>query len=423
MLDPKLLRTDLEKISNVLINRGFKIDLSLLTSLEQSRKKLQVEAQELQNKRNTISKEIGLLKSQGKECDSHLIEVSEVGNNLKVIEAKLTDIQHKLKQYYLTIPNILDSSVPIGKDENDNVVIRTHGELPKFDFEPKEHLELNISKHLMDFGTAAKLAGSRFVVLHGKLAKLHRALIQFMLDVHTKEHGYQEIYVPFLVNTMTMQNSGQLPKFEEDLFSLKGTDYYLIPTAEVPVTNIVANKIFDAKDLPIKFVCHTPCFRKEAGSYGKDTTGMLRQHQFDKVEMVCITKPEQSNITLEELTKNAEAILKKLGLPYRVMSLCSGDIGFCAQKTYDIEVWLPGQNKYREISSCSNCGDFQARRMQTRIKINNKSTLVHTLNGSGLAVGRTLIAILENYQLENGSIKIPEVLWPYLEPLTEISID
>ncbi|NQY42488.1 MAG: serine--tRNA ligase [Legionellales bacterium] len=423
MLDPKLLRSDLDRVASNLAKRGFKVDVSLLNSLEKSRKELQIKAQELQNKRNTVSKEIGLLKRQNKECDTYLEEMGVVSNKLKLVENELTNIKDKLKEYCLTIPNIIDESVPVGKDENDNIVIRSYGEKPVFNFSPKEHLDLSSSKKLMDFSSSANLSGSRFVVLHKSLAKLHRVLGQFMLDFHTKEHGYEEVYVPFLVNNLTMENSGQLPKFEEDAFKINDTDLYLIPTAEVPVTNIVAGRIFDCQELPLKFVCHTPCFRKEAGSYGKDTTGMIRQHQFEKVELVAITEPDKSDQMLEELTGHAEKILQKLELPYRVVSLCSGDIGFCSQKTYDLEVWLPGQNKYREISSCSNCGDFQARRMQARMKINEKPTLAHTLNGSGLAVGRTLIAILENYQLENGNIRIPEALLPYFEPLTELSID
>ncbi len=424
MLDPKLFRNNLDGLVKELKSKNFDLDIAFISSLEGQRKSLQIKVQELQHTRNTLSKEIGQLKGRGDNADLALEKVTEVSNELKQLDGSLDEIQDKLSQYYLTVPNLLDQSVPNGSSEDDNREERTWGELPKFDFQPKQHLELETSLELMDFELSARLTGSRFVVLHQQLAKLHRGLIQFMLDVHTLENDYQEIYVPYIVNDKTLEHSGQLPKFKDDLFQLEGSNYYLIPTAEVPVTNVVAGKILDEATLPLKYVCHTPCFRKEAGTYGKDMHGMIRQHQFEKVEMVCITTPEQSNEILEKLTLHAEGILQKLNLPYRVMTLCSADIGFAATKTYDIEVWLPGQNKYREISSCSNCGDFQARRMHARFRANatSKPELVHTLNGSGLAVGRTLLAILENYQQQDGTVKIPGALLPYMHGLTQISI-
>lgn len=422
MLDPKLLRSDLESVAAKLNRRGFDLDVAAFSALEEKRKSLQVETQNLQNERNTRSKGIGKAKAQGEDIQPLLDEVAALGDKLKASEEALKALQSQIEELVLGIPNMPHDSVPDGKSEEDNVEIRRWGELPEFEFEPKEHFDVAADKG-MDFEMAAKLTGSRFVVLSGAMARLQRALEQFMLDTHTGEHGYTETYVPFMVNKDSLYGTGQLPKFEEDLFGLTGdSGYYLIPTAEVPVTNMVRDVIVDDRDMPRKWVAHTPCFRSEAGSYGKDTRGMIRQHQFEKVELVQVVKPEDSHEALEQLTGHAESILQKLGLPYRVVTLCAGDIGFSATKTYDIEVWLPGQNTYREISSCSNFEDFQARRLQARWRNpeTGKPELVHTLNGSGLAIGRTLVAVIENYQDVEGNITVPEALRPYMGGVEKI---
>ncbi|WP_177420402.1 serine--tRNA ligase [endosymbiont of Lamellibrachia barhami] len=417
MLDPRLLRNDLDNTAALLERRGFKLDKSRILSLETRRKELQVQAQELQSERNSRSKSIGKAKAAGEDIQPLLAEVANLGNKLKQLQEVLSKVQTELRDITLVIPNIPHDSVPDGKSEDDNREERRWGKPPTFDFEPKDHVDLGEAKGLMDFDAAAKLTGSRFVTLHGPLARLQRALAQFMLDTHTDEHGYTETYVPFLVNRDSLRGTGQLPKFEEDLFALKGEhQYYLIPTAEVPVTNLVRDVIIDDKEMPRRWVAQTPCFRSEAGSYGRDTRGIIRQHQFEKIEMVQIVRASDSYDALEALTGHAEAILQKLGLPYRVVTLCTGDIGFSAAKTYDLEVWLPGQGKYREISSCSNFEDFQARRLQARWRNpeTGKPELAHTVNGSGLAVGRTLVAVMENYQDRNGNITVPEVLRPYM---------
>lgn len=417
MLDPKRLRSDLDEVAAQLARRGFVLDVDNIRALEQRRKTLQVETEQLQNERKVRSKAIGQAKAKGDNVEPLMAEVAEIGERVKVAEQELASLQAELETIALGIPNILDASVPDGKDENANVEIRRWGEPTAFNFTPKDHVDLGLPNGWMDFDAGAKLTGSRFVVLHAAMARLHRALIQFMLDTHTQEHGYSEVYTPYMVNADSLRGTGQLPKFEEDLFKLNNEQgYYLIPTAEVPVTNLVRDTIVDAADLPLKYACHTPCFRSEAGSYGKDTRGLIRQHQFEKVEMVKMVKPEDSWAELESLTGNAETILQKLGLPYRVIVLCAGDTGFSSAKTYDIEVWLPGQQKYREISSCSNFLDFQARRMMARYRNpdTGKPELLHTLNGSGLAVGRTLVAVLENYQEADGRIRIPDVLKRYM---------
>ncbi|SEB00819.1 seryl-tRNA synthetase [Thiothrix caldifontis] len=417
MLDPKRLRTELDDIAAQLARRGFKLDVDTIRAVEERRKALQVETQNLQNARNSRSKAIGQAKAKGEDIQPLLAEVADMGDTLKEKEQQLACLQTELDAIVTGIPNVLDASVPDGKDENANVEIRRWGEPTAFDFEPKDHVDLGLPNGWMDFDAGAKLTGSRFVVMRGAMARMHRALIQFMLDTHTQEHGYTEAYVPYMVNADSLYGTGQLPKFAEDLFKLEGDQgYYLIPTAEVPVTNLARDTIIDASELPVKYACHTPCFRSEAGSYGKDTRGLIRQHQFEKVEMVQLVRPEDSMQALESLTGNAEAILQKLGLPYRVIVLCAGDTGFSSMKTYDLEVWLPGQQKYREISSCSTFGDFQARRMMARYRNpeTGKPELLHTLNGSGLAVGRTLVAVLENYQQADGSIRIPAVLRPYM---------
>lgn len=417
MLDPKLFRNDIEKTAQSLARRGFKLDVQAIAKLEERRKQVQVTTQQYQNERNTKSKAIGQAKAQGQDSTALMQEVSNLGAALKQAETELEQIQGELSTILLGVPNIPHSSVPEGKDENANREVRRHGEPKSYDFTPKDHVDLGAALGQLDFEVAAKITGARFVVMQGLLAQLHRALIQFMLDLHTREHGYTETYVPYLVNADSLRGTGQLPKFEVDLFALRGEQaFYLIPTAEVPVTNLARDTIMEAGQLPRKHVCHTPCFRSEAGSYGKDTRGMIRQHQFEKVELVQFVRPQDSYTALEELTRHAEAVLQKLGLPYRVMALCTGDMGFSSAKTYDLEVWLPGQQKYREISSCSNFEDFQARRMQARWRNpeTGKPELLHTLNGSGLAVGRTLVAIMENYQQKDGSIVVPEVLRPYL---------
>jgi len=397
--------------------RGFELDTDALKALEERRKQLQVATQDLQNERNTKSKSIGKAKASGEDIQPLLDEVAGLGDKLKTAEAELEQVQVEIENIALGIPNIPHPSVPDGRDENDNREERRWGEPPQFDFEPKDHVDLGAARGLLDFDAAAKITGSRFAVMSGPLARMHRALIQLMLDTHTGEHGYTEAYVPYMVNADSLRGTGQLPKFEEDLFKLQGEQaYYLIPTAEVPVTNLVRDVIVDADYMPRRWVAHTPCFRSEAGSYGKDTRGMIRQHQFEKVEMVQAVRPKDSYKALEELTGHAEAILQKLNLPYRVVTLCTGDIGFSSAKTYDIEVWLPGQSKYREISSCSNFEDFQARRLQARWRNPNtgKPELLHTLNGSGLAVGRTLVAVMENYQDAEGNIRVPDALKPYM---------
>jgi len=423
MLDPRLLRTDLELVVQQLARRGFAFDTSRFESLESERKDLQVQVQDLQNQRNTRSKAIGKAKAAGEDIQPLLAEVSDLGDRLKAADARLAEIQQEVSAISLGLPNLPDASVPEGRDESANREERRWGEPPTFDFTPKDHVDIGAINGWMDFDLAAKVTGSRFVVLSGPMARLHRALIQFMLDTHTTEHGYTETYVPYLVNADSLQGTGQLPKFEADLFKVPGErDLYLIPTAEVPVTNLSRDLIIEADALPRKWVAHTPCFRSEAGSYGKDTRGMIRQHQFEKVELVQLVRPEESMQALEALTGHAETILQKLGLAYRVVTLCTGDLGFGSRKTYDLEVWLPGQQTYREISSCSNYGDFQARRLQARWRNpeTGKPELAHTLNGSGLAIGRTLVAVLENYQQADGSVLIPEALRPYMGGLERL---
>ncbi len=417
MLDPKLIRTDLDTVAAQLKRRGFELDTARLAELEAERKALQVRTQELQNARNTRSKSIGKAKAAGEDIQPLLDEVAGLGDALKAAEEQLEGIQRELNDILMGIPNIPDETVPDGNSEDDNREERRWGEPPAFDFEPRDHVDIGAGLGGMDFDAAAKLTGSRFVVLSGPLARLQRALTQFMLDTHSGEHGYTEAYVPYMVNADSLRGTGQLPKFEEDLFKLEGeSGYYLIPTAEVPLTNLVRDEIIEADYMPRRYVAHTPCFRSEAGSYGRDTRGMIRQHQFDKVELVQVVRPDDSAQVLEALTGHAEAILQQLGLPYRLVTLCTGDLGFSAAKTYDLEVWLPGQGKYREISSCSNFRDFQARRLQARWRNpeTGKPELVHTINGSGLAVGRTLVAVLENYQQADGSVRVPEVLRPYM---------
>ncbi|MDF2866899.1 MAG: serine--tRNA ligase [Gammaproteobacteria bacterium] len=417
MLDPKLLRNQPHEVAERLAIRGFDLDLVKLEKLEAQRKELQIQMQDLQNERNQRAKNIGQAKAQGHDIQPLLDEVEGLKIKLEEIETHFSTVEDELNSYYQTLPNLPHETVPHGSSEKDNVEIRRWGEPRQFNFPIKDHVELGERNNLMDFATATKLTGSRFVVLNGKLARLHRALIQFMLDLHIAEHGYQEVYVPYMVNQASLFGTGQLPKFTEDLFKVEGEQgYHLIPTAEVPVTNIARDTIIEAKDLPKKYTCHTPCFRSEAGSYGRDTRGMIRQHQFEKVELVQFVRPEDSYKAHEELTKHAETVLQKLGLPYRVVALCGGDIGFCSAKTYDIEVWLPSQNCYREISSCSNFETYQARRMQARWRNpeTGKPELLHTLNGSGVAVGRALVAIMENFQDEAGQIHIPEVLQPYM---------
>ena len=416
MLDPKYFRQDIEKTTQLLAHRGFELNGQKISDLEERRKSVQVTTQDLQAERNSKSKGIGKAKAQGEDIQPLLAEVADLGDKLKAAETELHDIQSELDSIFMTVPNIAHESVPEGKDENDNAEVRSWGEKPTFDFEVRDHVDIGQHLGQLDFETAVKITGSRFAVMNGQVAKLHRALIQFMLDLHVDEHGYTETYVPFIVNADSLRGTGQLPKFEEDLFKLHSEhDLYLIPTAEVPVTNIVRDVIVDDDDMPRKFVCHTPCFRSEAGSYGRDTRGMIRQHQFEKIEMVQIVKPEDSVAAHEALTTHAEEILKRLGLAYRVVNLCTGDLGFSATKTYDLEVWIPSQNAYREISSCSNFGDFQARRLKARWRNpeTGKPELVHTVNGSGLAVGRTLVAIAENFQNKDGSVTIPEALRSY----------
>jgi seryl-tRNA synthetase len=413
MLDPKLLRNDLDAVTTALRRRGYTFDTAGYAALEERRKALQVRTDGLRNERNSRSKAIGRAKAAGGDTAPLLAEVADLGESLKEAEGELAEVQAKLEAVLLDLPNLLDAGVPDGADESANLELRRWGEPRQFDFEPKDHVDLG----LLDFEAAAKVSGARFVVMRGALARLHRALIQFMLDLHTGEHGYTEIYAPYIVNGQSLVGTGQLPKFRADLFALEGEqDFYLIPTAEVPVTNLVRDEILPAEALPLRLTGHTPCFRSEAGSYGKDTRGMIRQHQFEKVELVQVTRPADSMEALEELTGHAEQVLQRLELPYRVMLLCSGDTGQASTKTYDLEVWLPGQQRYREISSCSNCGDYQARRMRARWRNpeTGKPELVHTLNGSGVAAGRALVAILENYQQADGSVVVPDVLRPWM---------
>lgn len=428
MLDSKYLRSELTQTAERLATRGFVLDVAQISALEEQRRELQVATQELQNQRNSKSKNIGQAKARGEDIAPLLAEVEGLGAELDAAKIKLDAVLAELDQIALSIPNLPDLAVPVGKDETGNLEVRRFGDLPSFDFEPKDHVALGEAlAGGLDFENAVKIAGSRFVVMKGQIARLHRALAQFMLDLHTEQHGYTELYVPYLVNKDSLYGTGQLPKFGADLFHTQpateeGVGMSLIPTAEVPVTNLARDRIFDLTELPQKYTAHTPCFRSEAGSYGRDTRGLIRQHQFDKVELVQLTHPEHSMAALEELTGHAEKVLQLLGLPYRVMLLCTGDMGFGSSKTYDLEVWLPAQNTFREISSCSNMGDFQARRMQARFRPEEgkKPELLHTLNGSGLAVGRTLVAILENYQQADGSIRIPAVLQPYMGGKTEI---
>ncbi|MGE1081200.1 serine--tRNA ligase [Pseudomonas shirazensis] len=419
MLDAKLLRGQLQEVADRLASRGFSLDVARIESLEERRKAVQTRTEQLQAERNARSKSIGQAKAKGEDIAPLMADVERMANELAAGKTELDEIQAELDGILLTIPNLPDASVPVGADEDGNVEVRRWGTPRAFDFEVKDHVALGEISGGLDFETAAKLSGARFALLRGPIARLHRALAQFMINLHTSEHGYEEAYTPYLVQAPALQGTGQLPKFEEDLFKISRegeADFYLIPTAEVSLTNIVAGEILDAKQMPIKFVAHTPCFRSEAGASGRDTRGMIRQHQFDKVEMVQIVEPSKSMEALEGLTANAERVLQLLELPYRVLALCTGDMGFSAVKTYDLEVWVPSQDKFREISSCSNCGDFQSRRMQARWRNpeTGKPELVHTLNGSGLAVGRTLVAVLENYQQADGSIRVPEVLKPYM---------
>lgn len=417
MLDPKLLRSDIESVAAQLAKRGYQLEIAQIADLEDRRKAVQVQTEELQAERNSQSRSIGKAKAAGDDIQPLLDAVAGLGEQLDSAKQELDKIQSELNNLFMGIPNLPHDSVPEGRDETDNTEIRRWGEPTAFPFTPLDHVDIGKKLLGMDFETAVKLTGSRFVVMQGEVAQLHRALIQFMLDTHTQDHGYEEVYVPYLVNADSLKGTGQLPKFEEDLFATLGeSKYYLIPTAEVPVTNIAREEILDADQLPKRMTAHTPCFRSEAGSYGKDTRGLIRQHQFEKVEMVQLVKPEESYPALEELTGHAETILQKLELPYRVVSLCTGDLGFSAAKTYDLEVWLPAQDCYREISSCSNFEAFQARRMQARWRnpTTRKPELLHTVNGSGLAVGRTLVAVLENHQTEDGSVNIPQVLQPYM---------
>ncbi|HDZ54907.1 MAG TPA: serine--tRNA ligase [Pseudomonas xinjiangensis] len=427
MLDPKLVRSQPQLVAERLATRGFTLDVSLLESLESRRKTVQTRTESLQAERNSRSKSIGNAKARGEDIQPLLADVDRMGQELTAAKQELDGIQVELDGLLLTMPNLPDDSVPVGKSEDENVEVRRWGAPRQFDFKVLDHVALGEQHGYLDFETAAKLSGARFALMRGPIARLHRALAQFMLDLHINEHGYEEVYTPYLVQAEALQGTGQLPKFEEDLFKVpRGDDQrdlYLIPTAEVSLTNMVSGEILDSALLPMKLTAHTPCFRSEAGSAGRDTRGMIRQHQFDKVEMVQIVAPHTSMQSLEELTGHAEDILQRLELPYRTLALCTGDMGFGAVKTYDLEVWIPSQGKYREISSCSSCGDFQARRMQARWRNpeTGKPELVHTLNGSGLAVGRTLVAVLENYQQADGSVMVPEVLRPYMGGLDRIA--
>jgi seryl-tRNA synthetase len=418
VLDPQLLRSDIDAVARRLAARSFALDAAAFQSIEQERKTVQTRTQELQAARNQFAKRIGQAKAKGEDSAPLMAEAARANAELGDLERRLGELQQRLQDFMLGIPNVPHESVPAGKSPEDNVEMRKVGAPRQFAFTPKDHVDIGAALGMLDFETAGKIAGARFALMKGALARLHRSIAQFMLDVHTRDHGYTEVYVPYLVNADSMRGTGQLPKFEEDLFAVprsEGGKLYLIPTAEVPVTNIVRDEIVAPERLPLRFVCHSPCFRSEAGSYGKDTRGMIRQHQFDKVELVQIAKPQESYERLEELTGHAERILERLDLPYRVVTLCTGDMGFSAAKTYDIEVWLPGQSAYREISSCSNFEAFQARRLQARFRNDKgKPELVHTLNGSGLAVGRTLIAVMENYQRADGGIDVPEALQSYM---------
>ncbi len=428
MIDIQLLRKDIDGIAAKLATRKFQLDVATFTTLEAERKQIQSRTEELQGKRNALSKQIGMLKGKGEDTAALMAEVAGIADELGTSGTRLEQLQAQLADFMMSLPNVPHASVPVGREEADNVEVRRVGTPRQFDFAVRDHVDVGTPLGL-DFDVATKLTGSRFSVMKGGIARLHRALAQFMLDTHTAEHGYTECYTPYIVNADSLRGTGQLPKFEADLFAVKkggqegeGEALYLIPTSEVSLTNIVRDQIIAADALPIKMTAHTPCFRSEAGSYGRDTRGMIRQHQFDKVEMVQVVHPESSFDALDQMVGHAELILKKLGLPYRVMSLCTGDIGFSAAKTYDIEVWLPAQNTYREISSLSNCEAFQARRMQTRFRnAQGKPELLHTLNGSGLAVGRTLVAVLENFQQADGSVTIPDVLWPYMGSLKVLS--
>jgi seryl-tRNA synthetase len=448
MLDLQLLRTDLDRVAKRLADRPFDLDVPAFRTLEDERKLVQTRTQELQAKRNALAKQVGQAKAKGEDAAPLLAEAAAVNAELGALEKRLEHIQKRAQEFLAVIPNVPHESVPTGGGAEQNAEVRRIGSPRNFDFAPKDHVDVGTATGGLDFETAVKISGARFAVMTGPIAQLHRALTQFMLDVHTREHGYTEVYAPYMVNATSMYGTGQLPKFREDLFAVGAGsvytaeelaqteadaripgamrakaphEFFLIPTAEVPVTNIVRDAIVPLEKLPLKFVCHTPCFRSEAGSYGKDTRGMIRQHQFDKVELVQIVQPSQSYDRLEELTRHAEVILQRLVLPYRVVILCTGDMGFSSAKTYDIEVWLPGQNAYREISSCSNFEAFQARRMQARFRNEKgKPELVHTLNGSGLAVGRTLVAVMENYQRADGGIDVPEALWPYMGGVKQI---
>lgn len=431
MLDSKYLRGEIDYAATRLATRNFKLDVDKLNGLEEQRRELQIKTQDLQAKRNSLSKSIGIAIQKGEDVSAIKEQVKKIGEELVDVKAKQDAVLQEINTYALTVPNLPDESVPVGKDESENVVVRVVGTPRVFDFEPKDHVALGEGLGELDFDNARKISGARFALMRGPIARLHRALVQFMLDLHTEKHGYSECYVPYLVNHDSLYGTGQLPKFAEDLFhtSLDGNadgdnvnrKFCLIPTAEVPLTNIVRDTILDIKDLPLKVTAHTPCFRSEAGSAGRDTRGLIRMHQFDKVEMVQVVHPDHSWEALEQLTSDAEDVLKQLNLPYRVMALSTGDMGFSSAKTYDLEVWIPAQNTYREISSCSNCTDFQARRMQARFRdVDGKTRLVHTLNGSGLAVGRCLVAVMENYQQADGSIVVPEVLRKYMNGLEVI---
>lgn len=431
MLDSKYLRGEIDYAATRLATRNFKLDVDKLNGLEEQRRELQIKTQDLQAKRNSLSKSIGIAIQKGEDVSAIKEQVKKIGEELVDVKAKQDAVLQEINTYALTVPNLPDESVPVGKDESENVVVRVVGTPRVFDFEPKDHVALGEGLGELDFDNARKISGARFALMRGPIARLHRALAQFMLDLHTEKHGYSECYVPYLVNHDSLYGTGQLPKFAEDLFhtSLDGNadgdnvnrKFCLIPTAEVPLTNIVRDTILDIKDLPLKVTAHTPCFRSEAGSAGRDTRGLIRMHQFDKVEMVQVVHPDHSWEALEQLTSDAEDVLKQLNLPYRVMALSTGDMGFSSAKTYDLEVWIPAQNTYREISSCSNCTDFQARRMQARFRdVDGKTRLVHTLNGSGLAVGRCLVAVMENYQQADGSIVVPEALRKYMNGLEVI---
>ncbi|MEO1962882.1 MAG: serine--tRNA ligase [Cycloclasticus sp.] len=425
MLDPQLIRNNPNEVKDAMQRHGADLDVDAFNLLETQRKEIQVKTQTLQSERNSRSKSIGQAKANGEDIQPLLDSVSQLGDELKAAEAELNDVQAQLQNIQMSLPNVLSDDVPSGKDEEQNIELKTWGDIPSFDFDVKDHVDLGQALGGIDFEAGAKIAGSRFVVLSGPLARLQRALTQFMLDTHTDKHGYRETYVPYLVNKESLFGTGQLPKFEDDLFKMSGdSPYYLIPTAEVPVTNLVRDEIISADDMPLKFVAHTPCFRSEAGAYGRDVRGMIRQHQFEKVELVQIVKASDSVKAHEELTLHAEGILQALKLPYKLMLLCSGDTGFSSTKTFDLEVWLPGQSAYREISSCSNFNDFQARRLKARWRNpeTGKPELVHTVNGSGLAVGRTLIAVMENYQQADGSIKVPEVLRGYIGGIETITL-